>query len=251
MSSAIPVQVALVDSTGRIPATELQEVAGALNEQVMADFAPVWKVRATCGIYAAVPPATWQIVLQTKLDEPGALGYHTNDDNNQPVSFVETTTDWPVSVSHELLEMLADAYGSRMHSARLPEGLEDDYESFGLKHPSSRVHYLLEVCDPCEATSYEVGGVPLSDFLLPAWYRTTPTVVEGYSYANGCEAPRQVAEGGYVSFANADGEWFQAYAGKKGKLEVADLGKFSSSAARTLREFADAKARAHRSGPPD
>ena len=247
---SIPVQVALVDSTGRVPVAELQEVAGALNEQIQADFVPVWHVRATCGIYTTVPPATWQIVLQTKLDEPDALGYHTDTDTNQPISFVETTMDWPASVSHELLEMLADPYGNRMHSARLPEGLEGDYEDFGLKHPSTRVHYLLEVADPCESTSYEVGGVALSDFLLPAWYRTTPTV-NGYSHAGGCQSPREVAPGGYVSFANSDGEWYQAFADKKGKLEVADLGKFSSSAARTLREFADAKARAHRSGPPD
>lgn len=244
MSSAIPVQVALVDSTGRIAAADLQEVAGALNEQIQADFAPVWKIRATCGIYAEVPPATWQIVLQTKLDDPNALGYHTNTDTNQPISYVEATADWPVSVSHELLEMLADAYGNRLHSARLPEGLEDGYEEFGLKHPSSRVHYLLEVCDPCEATSYDVGGVALSDFLLPAWYRTTPTVVEGYSHANGCTSPREVAEGGYVSFANAEGNWYQAFAGKKGKLEVADLGKFGSM--RTLREFTDSRARQFR-----
>jgi hypothetical protein len=246
MSSAIPVQVALVDSTGRIDQADLQEVAGALNEQVQADFAPVWKVRATCGIYAKVPPATWQVVLQAKLDEPGALGYHTDTDTNQPISFVEVTADWPATVSHELLEMLADAYGNRMHSARLPEGLEDAYESFGLKHPTSRVHYLLEVCDPCEATSYDVGGVPLSDFLLPSWYRSTPTVVTGYSHAEGCKNPREVADGGYVSFANSDGEWFQCF-NERGELQVSDLGKFSS--ARTLREFSDARAREHRAGP--
>jgi hypothetical protein len=249
MTTAIPVHVALVDKTGKLDAAELAAVSGALNEQVQADFAPVWHVRATVGYWPSAPAGnpdttrtnTWQIVIEKDLDQPGALGYHT-DELNQPVSYVEYTSDWSVTVSHECLEMLADPFGNRLHAARLPQGLED-YEKFGLAHVSSRVHYLLEVGDPCEATSYEVGGVDLSDFLLPAWYRTSKLNVGGaYSRAGGCSEPREVADGGYVSFSNGAGEWFQVF-NQGGDLQVSDLGKFDRADHGSLREFVDQAAR--------
>lgn len=244
MSYAIPVHVALVDDTGTIGATDLGAAAGALNEQVQADFAPVWHVRATVGVYDRAPDNTWAIHIQEKLDEPGALGYHT-DRNHVPVSYVERTAEWQATASHELLEMLADPWGSRMHRARLPQGLEDSWRDLGLPHERSYVHYLLEVCDPPEATSYEVGGVKLSDFLLPGWYRSNPTLAPTYSHAAGCTLPREVATGGYVSFCVGN-HWFQAFNWDGGKPELQDLGTFDRSAP-TLREWTDLKAREARS----
>lgn len=245
MSTAIPVHVALVDQSGKISSELLSEVVGALNEQITADFAPVWKVRATAGAYVTVPAGTWQIIVQTKLDEPDALGYHTDDTHNQPISYIEYTPDWSVTVSHEALEMLFDPFGNRLHSARLPQGLEGDYARFGLKSSASRVQYLLEVCDPCESTSYEVGGVALSDFLLPYWYRTSALISGSYSRAGGCQKPREVADGGYVSFANPAGEWFQCM-NENGRIQVADLGKFDRQKFSSLREFSDTRARERR-----
>jgi len=244
MTYAIPVHVALIDETGQIAAADLQECAGALNEQVQADFAPVWKVAATVGVYSSKSGGTWQIQIQTQLDQPGALGYHT-DSSNQPISYIEFTDSWRQTCSHELLEMLADPWGNRMHAARLPDALASDYAQFGLPHQYTRVHYLLEVCDPCEDTSYEVGGLALSDFLLPAWYRTAPIASNAYTHAGGCTSAREVADGGYVSFSNASGEWFQAF-NQSGSLQVQDLGQFNDDEHGSLREFADTKAREHR-----
>lgn len=242
----IPVHIALVDETGKLHPTELSQAAGALNEQIAHDFEPLWHVRASVGVYGAgaLPPHTWAIRVRDKLDEPGALGYHT-DEQNQPVSYVELTEDWSVTVSHELLEMLADPWGNRMHSARLPQGLEPDAAKFGLAHPSSRVHYLLEVCDPCEARSYEVGGVAVSDFLTQYWYRTNPPDRVAYSHAGICAQPRQVADGGYVSFANDKGEWYQVF-NQGGKLRIQDLGKFDREAFGSIRAFTDHHARSFR-----
>jgi hypothetical protein len=245
MSTAIPVHVALVDDTGKISSADLQTCAGALNEQVQADFAPIWKVAATVGAYDSAPPATWAVHIQKQLDEPGALGFHT-DDQNQPISYVMYTDTWTITVSHETLEMLADPYGSRPHTARLPEGLENQYAKFGLSSASSRVSYLLEVCDPCEETSYEVGGVQLSDFLLPGWYRTSPAQHPAYSHAGGCTDPRQVADGGYVSFSNSETkEWYQVF-NQNGQLEIKQLGKFDKAKYGSLREWTDYNSRVNR-----
>jgi hypothetical protein len=244
MTSALPVHVALVDETNSIAADELAHVAGALNEQVLRDFAPVWHVRASVGAYPQAPASTWAIRIRHTLDEPGALGYHT-DDHNQPVSYVMLTDDWSVTCSHELLEMLADPWGSRMHGGRLPAGLETEFRNFGLKHLTSHVSYLLEACDPPEATPYEVGDVQVSDFLTPAWYLAHPGGKQAYSFAGGCKAPREVAMGGYVSFVAPSGEWWQVF-GESGGLTVRDLGQFDKARFSSLREFTDFSARAHR-----
>jgi hypothetical protein len=244
-TAAIPVHVALVDDTGEISASDLAAMAGAMSEQIQHDFSPVWHVAASVGAYASAPAGTWAVHIQKQLDQPGALGYHT-DDQHQPVSFVELTADWTVTVSHEVLEMLADPWGSRIHKAVLPAGVESDFGQFGLSSENARVSYLLEVCDPCEATQYSVGGHQLSDFLLPTWYRTNPRPAVAYSQAGGCQKPREVADGGYVSFGAPSGEWYQVF-NQGGKLEVKQLGKFNKSEYGSLREWTDEKAREYRS----
>src|SRR5947209_8125733 len=117
-TAAIPVHVALVDDTGKIKQSELATMAAAMSEQIQHDFAPVWHVRASVGAHTSPPPGTWAVHIKEKLGQRGALGYHT-DNHHQPVSFVELTPDWTVTVSHEVLEMLADPWGSRLHSAEL------------------------------------------------------------------------------------------------------------------------------------
>lgn len=247
----IPVHVGLVDETGQILPRELAQVAGALNEQVQRDLMAAWpSIRATVGVYAPhdTDPYLWQVRIVGKLDEPGALGYHTNLRSGQPVSLVQYEDDWPSIASHEIAEMLADPYGRRTHQARLPFGLESAYEDFGLRHPSSRVSYLVELADPCEATSYEVGGVPLSDFLLPAWYRTAiPNGIERTSYAGGTVRPRQVAPGGYVSFANPSTDvWYQVFVDDNWRPTIRNLGRFDQNDHQSLREWTDHMARSVR-----
>lgn len=242
---AIPVHIALVDESGQVTLEELQSLAGSLNEQIQRDFAPIWNVKASVGAYTKAPPATWAVIIQKALDQPGALGYHT-DNANQPVAYVEYQpgpNGYTVTVSHEALEMLADPYGSRMHGALLPEGISP--QQVGMTDPSQQVQYLLEVCDPCEETAYLVGGNELSDFLLPAWYYTAPQAGACYSCQGGCTQPRQVVNGGYVSFGNPSGEWWQAF-NENGQLSVQDLGTFDNSRYNSIREWTDEKAREYR-----
>src|SRR4051812_11506787 len=86
---AVPVHVALVDHSRSVAASEMSRVSAALNEQVQADFAPVWHVRATVAPYSpeSVPPGCWSVVLDHDIDDPGALGYHS-DEHNQPYAVV-------------------------------------------------------------------------------------------------------------------------------------------------------------------
>lgn len=214
-TAAIPVHVALVDATGTVAASELAEVAGALNEQVQADFAPRWHVAATVGAYPAAPPGTWRIELVHSTGQAGALGFHA-DANHQPFAKVATDVgDWTVTASHELLEMLGDPWGNRLHGARaLP----------GWTGTSPRVRYLVELCDPCEAITYQVGGVEVSDFLLPAFYRSSTHATPGYSHTGALTQPLQIADGGYISFIDpGDGHVWQRFV-RDGQVSDRDWG---------------------------
>lgn len=239
--AVIPVHVALVDRSGHVNLAELQQVSADLNQQIQRDFAPVWGIKASVGAYSQVPKNTWAVIIQKTLSDPSALGYHT-DNGKQPVSYVEFTPDWSVTVSHETLEMLADPWGNRLHGAPLPEGVLPSQVNSTEINP--RVNYLLEMCDPCEAGTYTIGETTLSDFLLPGWYYTTPMASVAFSHTGFCKDPRQVADGGYVSFMTADETWWQVF-NEGGQLSLQDLGTDTSRFS-SLREFTDDCARAYR-----
>lgn len=214
-TAAIPVHIALVDSTGTVSASDLADVAGALNEQVQADFAPRWHVSASVGAYPSAPDGTWRIELVRDTGAAGTLGYHA-DANHQPFAKVDIDDGvWTVTASHELLEMLGDPWGNRLHgAAALP----------GWQGTSPRVRYLVELCDPCEKFTYQVGGVEVSDFLLPTFYRSARSPVAGYSHTGNLTEPLQVAEGGYISFIDpADHHVWQRFV-RDGQVSDRDWG---------------------------
>lgn len=197
----LPVHVAIVSESRRVPPEQLAPVAAAMQQQVQRDFAPLWGVNA---VVAAMPDRKtaqgmgyWPIVVQDTLDDPGALGYHT-DEHHQPYALVEATRDWTITVSHEMLEMLADPFGSRLwvaHDPKLGAG--------------ERVRILIEVCDPPEAKAYEIGGVRVSDFVTPAYYHTVHRLGHQYTLMGNIARPRTLIPGGYISYVDADGHWWQ------------------------------------------
>jgi len=196
---AIPPLIGLTADPGLVSASDLAHVASAMQTQVTHDFAPHWHVSATITAFPnIVPDGYWPIIVKESLGEPGALGYHA-DKHRQPIAYVEHTPDWPTTVSHELLEMLADPFGSRTVLTGDPRG------------SGPRAHVLIEVCDPCEAFTYDVLGVPVSDFVLPGYYgskRLSGWADPGGSFL-GKVHPLEVARGGYLSWRTATGEWWQ------------------------------------------
>lgn len=246
----LPITIGLRDESGHFGPEVRSQLAMALNQQI-ADlrreyrYVPPAAVQALAGDPA---PTMWVIHVQSSLDDPDALGYHWKD-GTVPYSRVLYTDaqGTPGTISHELVEMVVDPWGMRQHQAQLPAGLESRYADVGLRHKSSQVSYLLEVADPCERTSYLVNGFRLSDFIFLEWYRTNPRVQLAYSFTGGCRRPREVADGGYVSFSNpASREWFQAF-NRAGTLDLRSIGRFEDhKGSVSLREFTDVKAREYR-----
>src|SRR5437879_8840003 len=106
--------IALVSIARDVTLAHLAPVSAAIQKQISRDFGPMWNVQATVDAFDKledVPIGYWHVLLQDELPN-GAAGLHKRDDNKQPFALVALTTHWPVFMSHEVLEMLADPQGT-------------------------------------------------------------------------------------------------------------------------------------------
>ncbi len=186
----------LVSQSTRVKFADLQPVAAALQRQITRDVAPFWHFKILVSAFrnrAAIPVGVWPLIIQDNIGEPGAAGFHT-DENNQPYALIQYSSDWTVTASHELVEMGGDPFGNTLRVGTLSE---------------MTVQYLQELCDPPEAHNYEVNGVQVSDFILPHFYDADGQPWHKYSYLNALSGPRTVDRGGYLSYLGPDGIWYQ------------------------------------------
>jgi hypothetical protein len=163
-------------------------------------------VRATVDAFATlddVPTDYWPIIVTANVE--GAAGFH-DDDHGQPFSLVEFGSQWSLTASHECLEMLADPFGRRLRAGdMLPQAVK-------LGQPNRRVRYLVEVCDPSEATAfaYRVNGVTVSDFYTPDFFDPIGVSSVRYSFTGAIKAPRTVLRDGYISWHDpVTNHWMQ------------------------------------------
>jgi hypothetical protein len=238
--STLPHHVALVSDTAAVGFSEVSAVAAALQKQATRDFGPIWQVNATVNAFGAlesVPVDYWPVIIRDDIDSPGAAGYHT-DESSQPFSVVQADDQWQLTASHEVLEMLADPFGSRTIAGSPPPQAPQSLA--GLR----RVTYLLEVCDPCEDTqfAYGVNGLQLSDFITPHYYHPPGGADTLFSFRGNIRGPHAVADGGYVSFGNpVTNEWYQITVAN-GQTQLRELGKLNRNG-RSLRETIDEQVR--------
>lgn len=209
--------IALVDTTGNIPRSELERVTAALQVQVSRDFAPVWGQEATLHVFgslAEIPVGFWPLTIVDKVDVEGVNGYHWVDDFGTPYAKVEYRADyWPLTASHELMEMLANPFVKRK---MLVKALYDT---------GQEVEILVEVSDPVENKDfgYRIDGVLVSDFYYPAFFDLTKRDGVKYDHLGWLQEPRKLLNGGYISWQNAAGEWWQGFM-VEGKLIIRKLG---------------------------
>ncbi len=121
--------------------------------------APVWGTPAKLIKTTDFKKGAWAIVFLDDADQPGTLAYHdlTPDGPHESKVFVKTTLKngdlVSVSASHELVEMLVDPAINLMTTG-----------------PNSKLVYAYESADPVEALSFNVNGIPMSDFVFPAYF---------------------------------------------------------------------------------
>lgn len=240
MSKLTP-HVALVPDSPSVTLSQVSTVAAAIQKQVTRDFGPLWGISATVDAFEAleaVPVDYWPVIIRDDIEQPGAAGFHT-DDHGQPFSLVQADPGWELTASHEALEMLADPSGNRTIAGPPPPNSPEPVSRL------SRVTYLVEVCDPCEADNfaYEVNGVQLSDFITPHYYDPNGATGAQYSFRGNIKEPHSVQEGGYVSFGNpVDNHWYQIIV-ENGRSQVRDLGILGRIQGQSLRELVDGAVR--------
>jgi hypothetical protein len=181
----------------------------ALQQQINYDFMPYWNsgARLVWVQKGSVPPAgSWVLSILDDADQAGALGYHDVTADNTPLlklfakTDIENGASWTVTASHEILEAIADPWVSAAWQT------------------SNTEFYAVEVGDPVEddKLGYKIGGVLVSDFILPAWF-VKGLKVPKYDFAGHLNGPLQIAAGGYASVFTSGKGWKEKQM-RKGRL---------------------------------
>jgi hypothetical protein len=196
---SLPV-IAITNASTCLTDTQVMAVLESLQRQVSYDFKAYWDL--DCSLIflpknQSLVPGWWQIIVMDNPDQADALGYHELTSQGSPLGKVFAKLDlehgysWTVTLSHELLEMLADPWVN--------------WCAVG----SDGKIYALEVCDAVEADrlGYEIDGVLVSDFVTPAWFE--PTQADRVDFKRRLLKPLQLAEGGYISVLDPKHGWIQ------------------------------------------
>jgi hypothetical protein len=180
---------------------DLDKLIAAMQAYVDQHVAPVWGTPAKLIKSQDFVKNAWAVVFLDDADTPGALAYHDLTPQGLPLSkvFVRTTLQdnqlVSVSASHELVEMLVDPAINMMTTG-----------------PDPKAMYAYESADPVEDLSFNVNGIPMSDFVYPAYFEVfrKPGSVH-FDHLNKVKKPFQILSGGYqIVFKN--GKWSQATA---------------------------------------
>src|SRR5271170_4739472 len=111
--------IAVVNESTVATDADIAAMVPSLQKQISNDFSPLWDLDAKL---VFVPkgdkPALldWQMVILDDSDQAGALGYHDLTPAYKPMGKVFARADLQagdklsVTISHELLEILADPY---------------------------------------------------------------------------------------------------------------------------------------------
>lgn len=196
---SLPV-IAVTNASTCLSDAQVEAALPALQKQVSNDFHAYWELDCTLSFLTHDQPLTagwWQIVVVDNPDQAGALGYHELTGQGEPLGKIfakldlDTGSSWTATLSHELLEMLADPW--------------INWCAFG---SDSRI-YALEVCDAVEADNlgYFIDGVLVSDFVTPAWFE--PTSADRLDFKKHLSKELELARGGYISIFNAADGWTQ------------------------------------------
>ncbi len=221
---------------------DFDALVAAMQAYVDKHVVPVWGAPAKLIKSKGFVKGAWAMVFLDNADQPGALAYHDLTPEGLPQSkvFVKTTLEnqelVSVSASHELVEMLVDPAINLMTTG-----------------PDPRVIYAYESADPVEALSFPVNGIPMSDFVYPAYFEAFHKRGSvNFDHLKKVMKPFQILSGGYqIIFKN--GKWSQLYGSpaKKKRFALEDRrGHRSQQRGRRTRERASIQeiARAQRRG---
>jgi hypothetical protein len=216
MEAAVMI-ISLINHT-KLPDVEVHGAIRAINTQIEQDFFPYWSIGATLRLEGRIgdkpdlknPTANLRgdaiIYLEDKADSDEALGYHHIHFSGIPYGFVFTELSrelgepWQATLSHEALELIADAEVNRLIMGPHPDPQQD----------GRMVFHWYEMCDAVQAERYEIHGVPVSNFVLPLYFTIDSEPGSRNDFLGTNRRGRRrlqsfgVNPGGYVGFYDPD-----------------------------------------------
>lgn len=203
-------QIALIDLSGNYTFEALQKIASALTYQTQEHYKKYWGKTGEVIAYrteAEVPESAWRCRIVTEMDEKdkGLLGFHLTEVRNGVtypyLKVVYHGKETERTISHEMLETWEDPYVTNFMLVKATDANRETVE------------FLVEISDPVQSSDYgyEIDGIMVSNFFFPSFYNLIHVPGTKYDYMGWIEKPRQLLDGGYISFKDARGVWWQAY----------------------------------------
>ncbi|WP_187437380.1 hypothetical protein [Bradyrhizobium rifense] len=181
-----PVRIACINYARKmIKDREMSQLTAALQKCYDKHFLPVWGYPVDLYVTRKPKATDWQLVYFDDALHKNMLGRHELTHRGQPISkiFVKALGEEPVSVaaSHELFEMVLDPMANLWADQ------------------NRNTQYAYEVCDAVEEDSFDVDGLPMSNFVYPSWFEPFkhPRGTK-FDHKGTLKAPFSMTEGGYV-----------------------------------------------------
>jgi len=175
-------------NTAKTPlGVDLDLLISAMQKYVDECVAPVWGTPARLIKSRGFVKGAWAMVFMDGPRVTDVEGYHDLTPDGFPMAkvFVKTTLAGgdPVSVcaSHELVEMLVDPAINIMTTG-----------------PDRHVIYSYESADPVEDVTFDIDGIPMSDFVYPAYFECFHKANSiRFDHSRKVRRPFQILPGGY------------------------------------------------------
>lgn len=214
--------ISLINHTnGRLSDEQVQTAIRAINRQISEDFEPYWSMGAHVRLEgpSTEKPDTMTIAdmrgeaiiyLWDEVNVEDALGYHDANHRGIPFGFVFTELsaqlgeNWTVTLSHEVLELIADPEVNLLVKGPHPAQLNKD------------VFHWYEMCDAVQTETYAIDGVEVSNFVLPLYFTSSEETggrndFLGKSHDGKTLRSFGVNPGGYVGFYNPQSDKHETY----------------------------------------
>jgi hypothetical protein len=207
------------DSRRDLP--RMERVARAVQTQTIRDVRPRWRVSAEVHAFRSIDeglralPGACPVLVSPDFTFL-AHGVHQDYLDRRPFALIRDgkPEDVSTAISHEIIEVLVDPTGRRTVAGP------------SIMPGQGPVEYLVEVCDPPEALSYEVDEVLVSDFCTPRYYDPSAPPGSRFDHLGEIETPFGVLADGYLSWRDARSRrWWQRrrFAGDDGFTDLGPM----------------------------
>lgn len=182
-------RIAVINQSTNVSDLEVFHMTSAVQKQITQHVAPAWSAYTARlsffpGTEPDVPESYYRVVFLNDPDMADAAGYHWETPEGYPYSRVFTKFGGVSGIfSHEIIEMF----------------LDPDCNRFAVDFNNDTL-YAVEGCDAVERDEYLIDDVPVSNFILPAWFDRTHQSGARFDYMGKLTEPFTMTPGGYLIY---------------------------------------------------